>query len=227
VTRDVSSHRSDMISSGANNIIGRCRHARKAGLPLYVARCSSASTDPKPYPAVTIRGTPLPKIVGDHSWAQVELANMGEKMEKGAWIQRMKAHGGQKLITADLYKECPDGVRDLVDELLCLSRFEVQVIMKRLQVRLGITEEMKRKAKLMPYAMPTGEPSPNDPSVLAAAAGAKAGTVAAKDSYDLMLKSYDTTAKIKMIKEVCMYVHALVRGAMFMEAYKVSRNNTF
>jgi len=127
---------------------------------------------------------------------------MGEKMQKGAWIERMKAHGGQREISLQAFEECPDGIRDLVDELLTMSRFEVQVLTKRLQQRLGITEEMKKRAQLMPYSMPTGQPSPSDPEVKAAAAVAAAGNVAAKDSYDLLLKSYDPAAKIKMIKEV-------------------------
>jgi len=123
-------------------------------------------------------------------------------MQKGAWIERMKRHGGQRELSLDAYDECPDGIRDLVDELLTMSRFEVQVLHKRLQARLGITEEMKRGARLMPYRKPTGVIEPTGTEVKAAAAVAAAGNAAAKDSYDVILKSYDPTAKIKIIKEV-------------------------
>jgi large subunit ribosomal protein L7/L12 len=188
-----------MLVGGAKRV---ARHSSVGNFILPVCSTRWASSDPSPYPAVTIRGTPLPKIVGDHSWAQVQLERMGEKMEKGAWIERMKRHGGQREVTKEVLYECPDGIRDLVDELLTLSRFDVQVLTRHLQKRLGITEEEKMRAHRMPYNMPTGAPTPNLTAKKAEAAVAAAAKVAEKTSYDLMLKSFDATAKIKMIKEV-------------------------
>jgi large subunit ribosomal protein L7/L12 len=168
------------------------------------ARCGStaAGMDPAPYPRVSIRGDALPSMVGDHSWGHEGLQNAGEELREGSWRERMEANGGPREITSAVYKQCPDGVRDLVDEILTLNRIEIEVFCRHLQNRLAITDEMK-------WSMPLkGEPGYGDGKSVSFAGGSDtAGGAAAteaekKDSYDLKINSFVDGSKIKIIKEV-------------------------
>jgi large subunit ribosomal protein L7/L12 len=171
------------------------------------ARHSVGFRNSSTYAAKTIHGLPLHKMVGDHSWAQDDLASMGEEMRKGSWMERVKMFGGQREITEEVFFECPDGVRDLVDELLALDRVEITKVCQMLSKRLGATEEKKAKAQTFPYNVPMGAEgnylSSNTGKSSSAVPGtAPAAEVKEKVSFDLKLKSFDATAKIKVIKEV-------------------------
>eukprot|EP00605_Chrysophyceae_sp_TOSAG23-4_P002143 GSChrysophyteH1.ASY1.ANO1.2370.1 assembled CDS len=92
----------------------------------------------------------------------------------------MEAYGGQREISAAVYRECPDGIRNLVDEILTLNRVEVEVFCRHLQQRLAITDEMNSGAA-DGGAAPAGE---------------------TKDAFDVKINSFKDGSKIKIIKEV-------------------------
>lgn len=157
----------------------------------------------KPYSAKTIHGLPLQKMVGDHSWAQDDLERVGEPMRKGSWIERVKMFGGQREITDEVFHECPDGVRNLVDEILALNRVEITWVINRLQKRMGISDEKLATARIMPYDVPMGASHVGGAAKGGVTGGAAAAApVEEKTIFDLKLMSFDATSKIKVIKEV-------------------------
>ena len=170
----------------------------RAGVTL---RWGSTSTgpDPVPYPRLDIRGDRLPDVVGDHSWGHDGLERANEKMVEGSWRNRMEANGGQREITAAVYRECPDGIRNLVDEILTLNRVEVEVFCRHLQQRLAITDEMN-------WSMPLkGEPGYGDGSAIVSSRASNDGESPAaesKDCFDVKINSFKDGSKIKIIKEV-------------------------
>jgi len=152
------------------------------------------------YPRISIRGTPLPDVVGDHSWGGEALADNGEKLRENTWRDRMEAAGGQREITHEVYAECPDGVRDLVDELLSLNRIDIERLLQQLQSRLGVTDEMKWATPLR------GDPEYGSSIAFGGGGGgATSGddsAAAGKDSFDIKITAFTDGSKIKIIKEV-------------------------
>lgn len=167
-------------------------------------RCGSTSTgsDPRPYPRLSIRGDALPDVVGDHSWGQEGLQSAGEKLREGTWRDRMEAHGGQRELTAAVYQECPDGIRNMVDELLTLNRLEIETFCRALQTRLAITDADKWAQPLKGEAAYSSGKSINLDLGSGDAAGADAGAASKKDEHDVKLVSFADGTKIKIIKEV-------------------------
>ena len=179
------------------------RAGRDAAKPCTRWSSTSAEKDPSPYPRLSIRGDALPDIVGDHSWGHEGLQNAGEKLREGTWRDRMEAHGGQREITAAVYKECPEGIRNLVDEMLTLNRLEIETFCRALQTRLAITDEEKWAQPLKGEAAYSSGKSVSVGGGGAGATGAgDAAAASKKDSHDLKLVSFADGTKIKIIKEV-------------------------
>lgn len=156
------------------------------GVPALLTRSFVVAATPKISTVKLAAPLIFSRSITDDSWASERFAEIGEEMEPAGDVPLVQG-------TEELLHQPSEKVIALTEAVLALNVIEINQMLRRIQTRLGMPEEML----YMDYR-PGGTGGPDNSS----GAVVEAEPVKEKDSFNLKLATVDPKSKIKIIKEV-------------------------